>query len=341
VTASSWDEVRASAPVRTADAGGWTDTWFAREGLVCNVAIDERAEVRVVTGDLPGGAVRLSVALTDEQYDVDPQHLAGRHPMLEAAVQRWWPPTPALIEVGGGLEAGSGLGSSAAVMVSLVAALRASRGESVDAAEVAAAAHHCEVASGRQSGVQDHVAAACGGISLIEIEYPRFRRTELAVAPAVVAELARRLRTVSFGHAHVSSSMHDEVIARLANESTPVALHRIAAAAAAAADALRSGDVDAYGAALQDNHEAIRSMHAGLVSADADALAELGRRHGAVGWKVNGAGGDGGSMVVLGPADPERCEAFIDDLRSTTPWRLVDRALGTDGVRVTRTTVAG
>ena len=34
----------ASAPVRTADIGGWTDTWFAATGVVCNIAIDHRAQ---------------------------------------------------------------------------------------------------------------------------------------------------------------------------------------------------------------------------------------------------------------------------------------------------------
>jgi len=45
----------ASAPVRTADVGGWTDTWFAGQGAVCNLAIPLRVHVLVRRGHDPGG----------------------------------------------------------------------------------------------------------------------------------------------------------------------------------------------------------------------------------------------------------------------------------------------
>jgi len=31
--------IRSIAPIRIADNGGWTDTWFAEYGRVCNVAV--------------------------------------------------------------------------------------------------------------------------------------------------------------------------------------------------------------------------------------------------------------------------------------------------------------
>ena len=33
--------------MRTADIGGWTDTWFTMAGVVCNIAIDYRAQVTI------------------------------------------------------------------------------------------------------------------------------------------------------------------------------------------------------------------------------------------------------------------------------------------------------
>jgi len=57
--------VRASAPVRTADVGGWTDTWFASTGLVCNVAIEQRARVTVRVAPTGPCEVRLRLAITD------------------------------------------------------------------------------------------------------------------------------------------------------------------------------------------------------------------------------------------------------------------------------------
>ena len=139
--------------MRVADAGGWTDTWFAAEGAVCNVAVapGARVEVRPRTDDAvvitapqvaDTGLLRLAVA-----------GVAGVDVHVSAAV----PP-------------GSSLGTSAAVLVALVAALAAVDGEELDPDEAARRAHHVETAvAGRQSGVQDHVAAAHGGISWIEV----------------------------------------------------------------------------------------------------------------------------------------------------------------------------
>jgi len=47
------------------------------------------------------------------------------------------------------------------------------------------------------------------------------------------------------------------------------------------------------------NTEAQRSLHPGLVGVDATRVIEFAAAQGAVGWKVNGAGGDGGSVTIL------------------------------------------
>ena len=47
------------------------------------------------------------------------------------------------------------------------------------------------------------------------------------------------------------------------------------------------------------NTEAQESLHPGLVGVDARRVMDLAAAHGAVGWKVNGAGGDGGSVSIL------------------------------------------
>ncbi len=41
------------------------------------------------------------------------------------------------------------------------------------------------------------------------------------------------------------------------------------------------------------------SAHQTLVSANAHRIIQIAREHGAVGWKVNGAGGEGGSVTIL------------------------------------------
>lgn len=325
----------ASAPVRTADLGGWTDTWFAGSGAVCNIAIDHRAQV-LIQHD-PDGATRvnLALAITGENYAFRPGEGPGRHAIIEHAITAVMPVGAVDITIDDSIEPGSGLGTSAAVMVALVAGLLACDGHDLDLADVATRAHQYETSTGKQSGVQDHWASACGGISLLTVDYPAVRRSLVSVSDATALELAARLHTVYLGSPHASSALHDEVIAQLEAQRAPC-LDDMRSAAAAAAAALGAGDLDAYGRALTANHEAIRNMHPGLVGRDATALVALADGCRARGWKVNGAGGEGGSMVVLGPADDESDAVLCAAIVAHGEWRIINADLGAEGVRVER-----
>ncbi len=57
------------------------------------------------------------------------------------------------------------------------------------------------------------------------------------------------------------------------------------------------------------NTDAQQALHPGLVGVDARRVIELAASHRAVGWKVNGAGGDGGSVTILS-ATPCAKDAF-------------------------------
>ncbi|MFN8023638.1 MAG: hypothetical protein U0Q03_19065 [Acidimicrobiales bacterium] len=324
--------VRATAPTRTADVGGWTDTWFAREGVVCNIAVDHRAEVRVAAR--PGGdrLVRLQLRMTGEDYEFEALDPPGRHPIIEHAILSTDIPGAVEVDIADSTIAGSGLGTSASVMVALAAALSAAIGDPQDAGELAALAHHHETYTGKESGVQDHAAAAWGGISRLDIRYPTMRREEIVVPPAALGELRVRLHTVTLGVPHASSELHQEVIARLEAGHGEAELQTMRDAAEAAVVALRAGDLSSYGASLTASHDAIESMHGHLVGDAAREVIELARSHGALGWKVNGAGGEGGSVVVLGPSDPEADAALVAEIGARRPWQVLDAAIGARGV---------
>ena len=57
------------------------------------------------------------------------------------------------------------------------------------------------------------------------------------------------------------------------------------------------------------------------------------RRHGAAGWKVNGAGGEGGTVSIIGPEDPDRVAALRSAV-SRSPWRVLDLSPSTDGIAI-------
>jgi len=295
---------------------------------VCNVAVAPGARVRVH----PGGcdAVTLHVGATGEQYGFDPHGaLPGRHPLLEHALAYAPPPNePVTIAVGAAVPPGCGTGTSAAVVVALLAACAALRGQALSASELAVAAHAVEVGLGLQSGVQDQHAAARGGVQLLEIEYPHAVSTPIG-GDDVIAALDDRLCTVWLGRSHRSSEVHEAVIARLEGFDPEPALAPLRAAARDAADALANGDLDAYGAALAANTEAQAALHPGLVGVDARRVIEVARAHGAPGWKVNGAGGDGGTVTVVAPADAEPLRRAL-----ARHWELLDLHVSRVGVQV-------
>jgi D-glycero-alpha-D-manno-heptose-7-phosphate kinase len=321
-----------SAPTRTADAGGWSDTWFAMHGTVCNVAIDHRAHVTVTARPDPAPSVRLLVRLTGEDYTFEPSAPPGRHAIIEHAIVSTEIRGEVVVDIAHTTLTGSGLGASASVMVALVAALNAVVGDPLDAGEAAVLAHAYETSTGKQSGVQDHAAAAWGGISRFDVRYPSVRHRPIVMPGPARADLSARLHTVFFGAPHESGHLHDQVIARLDEGASRDEIDVLRAAGAAAADALAAGDVGAYGRALTTCHDAIALLHPDLIGGDARHLEAIARRHGARGWKVNGAGGEGGSMVVLGPAGAGHDAALLAEIARVPGWQLVDAAIGAPGV---------
>ena len=91
-------------------------------------------------------------------------------------------------------------------------------------------------------------------------------------------------------------------------------LDALRAAAERARDALLAGDLDALGSAMRDNTVAQADLHPDLVHDDAWGVIEIARAHGAAGWKVNGAGGDGGSITVLASAEPGAKRALVREI---------------------------
>ena len=64
-------------------------------------------------------------------------------------------------------------------------------------------------------------------------------------------------------------------------------------------NAIYSGDFKALGEAMIENTEAQSRLHPDLVSWDARRVIDIAKNFDIVGWKVNGAGGEGGSIALL------------------------------------------
>ena len=290
--------IRVSAPLRICDNGGWTDTWFGGPGRVLNMAVTPGVEVSVRRTAGPDSVV-LDVQAFGDRYPIVPgAPRVARHPLLESAVDTYPPPADltVAISVRSAVPPGCGTGTSAAVSIAVLAALAELRSERRSPRDLAYAAHRLEVDTlGIQSGIQDQVCAALGGINYIEVDpYP----DTVVQALPIWEELGVRLSLVFLGRAHDSSDLHHQVIEGLGGRTSEV-FTRLRDAATAGRDAILDRDLGALGRSMSDNTEAQRSLHPGLVGVDADRVIGVAAARGALGWKVNGAGGDGGSVTIL------------------------------------------
>lgn len=299
--------INAVAPIRICDNGGWTDTWFSEYGKIFNIGVYPYAEVQIEV--FPRKALADRVVIHAENYgeryalDID-QPGWDRHPLLEAAIEIMSVPDDLSFQVTIFSEAPSGAstGTSAAVTVALIGALDRLTSSRLTPHEVAYKAQSVEVDMlGQQSGIQDQLCSAYGGINYIDMfRYPYSTISQIQVPNEIWWELERRLVLIFLGKSHSSSDVHEKVIKDLedAGPDCPQ-LNDLRATAEPSRDALYAGDFLSLGRAMITNTEAQSRLHEDLISHDAAKVIEIAREHGALGWKVNGAGGDGGSITIL------------------------------------------
>ena len=337
--------IHSVAPIRICDNGCWTDTWFAGHGRVFNIAVQPGAEVRIAVFKARSDAARVVLHAENFGPPYEVRHAAppwGPHPLLEAAIASMPTPPDVRLEVRIHSEAppGAGTGTSAAVIVALIGALDALTPGRLTQGEVAMAAHRVEtVMLGRQAGVQDQIASAHGGINFIEItEYPNAVVTPVRPPTAVMDALQQRLALVYLGKSHDSSAIHESVIRSLETAGpNSAAIVELRGAARRSRAALLAGDFEGLGRAMTASTEAQARLHESLVSDDARRVCEIAKRHGVLGWKVNGAGGDGGSLTLLGDGRRSAMDDLVREIDQVSPaFRLIPITLDLEGLRVWR-----
>ncbi|HBX69152.1 MAG TPA: GHMP kinase [Chloroflexi bacterium] len=339
--------INSVAPIRICDNGGWTDTWFAEHGKIFNIGVYPYAEVQIAVYD--AGQVENRIVINAENYGerfaVDPaqhssQHGWNRHPLLEAAIEYMRIPENLAVEVTIFSEApaGASTGTSAAVTVALIGGLDALAPGRMTPHEVALAAQKVETELlGQQCGIQDQICSAYGGIDYIEMaSYPYASVSQIQIPNSIWWELERRLVLIYLGKSHHSSQTHEMVIRSMENAGPDNAhLQELRETAPRSRDAVYAGDFKALGQAMMDNHEAQRRLHPALISADADRIIEIAREHGAIGWKVNGAGGDGGSLTLLCGNRSDAKRGMISEIEAENPlYRNIPIYLSRYGLRV-------
>ncbi|HYT26154.1 MAG TPA: GHMP kinase [Actinomycetota bacterium] len=312
--------VRASAPLRISFAGGGTDVPpypSTHGGAVLSATISRCATAHV--------QVR-----SDGAYHVDSLDLMARaaftaredlafngHLDLVKAVLRGLDP-------GGGLDLvlatdappGSGLGSSSALVVAMLAAVGATAGRSWSPAELAWRAYEVERIDLKiQGGMQDQYAAAFGGLNFIEFHGDDDVEVRpLEVRSSTVEELERSLLLAWSGQGRTDGGiLRRQIDGVLGGSARSLgSLGAMKALAEAMRDALLAGDLATFAEGLHEGWEQKRRLATGIATPRLEELYEVGRAAGAAGGKVLGAGG-GGFLVFCGPpAHGDRVAAALE-----------------------------
>jgi D-glycero-alpha-D-manno-heptose-7-phosphate kinase len=166
--------------------------------------------------------------------------------------------------------------------------------------------------------------------------YPHASVSSITIPNDIWWELERRLVLIYLGKSHSSSQVHELVIRSLESTGpeTPH-LNDLRKTAPLARDAVYTGDFSSLGSAMIANTEAQGCLHEAIISLDAQRVIEIADQYGALGWKLNGAGGEGGSLTLLcgGRSDIKRemVKAIEEENRS---YKQIPIYLSRFGLRV-------
>lgn len=341
--------INSVAPIRICDIGGWTDTWFAGHGRIFNIGVYPYAEVQIAVYDKAEVKDRIIINAENygQRYVVEPEihsseHGWLRHPLLEASIEIMKIPKNLAYEVTIHSEApaGASTGTSAAVSVALIGGLDTLTPGRKTPHQVALTAQKVETELlGGQCGIQDQLCAAYGGINYIEMHhYPHAAVSPIYVPNEIWWELERRLVLIYLGKSHASSQVHEMVIRSLeeAGPDSPQ-LDDLRKTAPRARDALYDGDFSILGRSMIENTNAQGRLHPALISEDAQKVIDIARSFGALGWKLNGAGGEGGSLTLLCQERSDQKRAMIRTIETENPlYKHIPTYLSRYGLRVWR-----
>jgi len=335
--------INSVAPIRICDNGGWTDTWFAGHGTIFNIGVYPYAEVQIEVYPVEGRPDRIVINAENygERYVVKTENQTwDKHPLLEAAIEYMHVPEDLAFEVTIYSEApaGASTGTSAAVTVALIGALDSLSPGRMTPHEVALAAQAIETKMlHQQCGIQDQICSAFGGINYIEMfDYPYASVSQITVPNSTWWELERRMVLIYLGKTHHSSQVHDMVIKDLEGAGPDCQkLVDLRQTARKSRDAVYEGDFAGLGQAMIENTDAQGRLHSALISKDAEKVIQIAKESGALGWKVNGAGGEGGSITILcGDLSTAKRSMIRDIEQENTLFKNIPIYLSRYGLRI-------
>ncbi len=320
-------DVRARAPLRLGLAGGGTDLSPYCDlfgGAVVNATIDRFAFAHIAPSNDRRLTLRASDIGVEESFACGETLPVDKGLVLHKAVYSYISETyldgakPSLtVSTTSDAPAGSGLGSSSALVVALVEAFRAALDLPLGPYDVAKLAFEIErVKLGQAGGRQDQFAAVFGGMNYIEFfADERVIVNPMRVPRACLNELESSLVICFTGQSRRSETIIAEQVSGLRdmNAETLAGMDQLKADAASMKQAILCGDIRDVAEILTRSWRAKKRTASGVATPAGDHLFETAMAAGAWGGKVSGAGGGGFMMLCT---DPENRYRLVNALNA-------------------------
>jgi D-glycero-alpha-D-manno-heptose-7-phosphate kinase len=281
------------SPLRISLGGGGTDLpsyYRGHEGFLVAAAIDRYVYVTVTRPFNPGVYLKYSSLEHVERVD------QVRHPIIREALALQKLVTPQIeITTLADIPAGTGLGSSGSFTTALLKGLYAYRRRLVHPQELAELACHLEIdLLGEPIGKQDQYIAAYGGLTCFTFHKDeRVTAEPLLVSMNTLFDLEDNLLLFFTGFTRSGGSILKDQDERSQSPEMLRNLHYVKELGYRSRAALESGNLLQLGELMHEHWEHKKRRSGRMTNEQIDEWYELGRKNGAVGGKLVGAGGGG------------------------------------------------
>jgi D-glycero-alpha-D-manno-heptose-7-phosphate kinase len=301
------------SPLRITLGGGGTDLpsyYRDHGGFLIAAAIDKYVYVTVMRPFTPG--IYLKYSKLEHVEAADEVH----HPIIREAIKLVGFRTPQVeITTLADIPAGTGLGSSGSFTTALLKALYAHRRRLLHPNELAELA--CEIEINKLAepiGKQDQYIAAYGGLTCFTFRQDGVVEAEpLKVPISSMFNLEDNLLLFFTGYSRTAGSiLADQQKRTGANDAEMLDnLHYVKDLGLRSRKALEDGDSAGFGALMHEHWEHKKRRSKGMSNPKIDEWYELGRKNGAIGGKLVGAGG--GGFLMFYSEDHRRLRAAMAD----------------------------
>jgi len=299
------------SPLRITLGGGGTDlpSYYRQHGgFLIAAAIDKYVYVTVMRPFVEGIFLKYSklehVATIDEV----------QHPIVREAMRMLGFRTPQVeITTLADIPAGTGLGSSGSFSTALLKALYAHRRRLLHPDELAALACEIEIARlGEPVGKQDQYIAAYGGVTCFTFHPDDcVEARPLALRMESLFNLEDNLLLFFTGFSRSAGSILEDQKTRTEHDDPDMLqnLHYVKELGQRSLEALEKGNTPLFGELMHEHWEHKKRRSQSMSNAHIDEWYDLGRRNGAIGGKLVGAGG--GGFLLFYSEDHRRLRAAM------------------------------